>query len=146
VLTSSVSWPEVEGAIRSLRILAARLSGIGWEGDRVSGKDPPALFNAFRQLGVPEELVVSTGVAVTALRVPIAVMVPLVWLAAHEEQVPTTMHRDVPCTCDINGVPAHALDTVVTQDASAPALPDKIGPMNSRELARSSFVRLEERF
>jgi MgsA AAA+ ATPase C terminal len=85
-------------------------SGIGWKVDKVSGKDLPGLLDTFRQLGVPEELVVSTGVAVTASREPIAVMVPLVWLAAHEEQVPTTVHRDIPHSCDIDGVPGYAFD------------------------------------
>jgi hypothetical protein len=93
------------------RALAAwRTSGIGWKRDSPSGKDLPGLLDTFRQLGVPEELVVSTGLAVTASREPIAVMVPLVWLAAHEEQVPTMVHRDVPRSCDIDGVPAYALD------------------------------------
>jgi len=95
----------------SHRALAAWCtSGIGWNGEKASAKDLPALLNAFRQLGVPEELIVSTGIAVTTSREPIAVMVPLVWLAAHEKRVPTKVHRDVPRSCDIDGVPAYALD------------------------------------
>jgi MgsA AAA+ ATPase C terminal len=85
-------------------------SGIGWKGDKVSGKDLPGLLDTFRQLRVPEELVVSTGVAVTASREPITLMVPLVWLAAEEKQVPATVHLDIPRSCNIYGVPAYALD------------------------------------
>jgi hypothetical protein len=93
------------------RALAAwRASGIGWNGDKVLGKNLAGLLDAFRQLGVPEALVVSTGVAATASREPITLMVPLVWLAANEAQEPTTVHLDVPRSSVIGGVPNYALD------------------------------------
>jgi hypothetical protein len=87
-----------------------RASGIGWNGDKALGKDLAGLLEAFRQLGVPEALVFSTGVAATASREPITLMVPLVWLAAHEAQEPTTVHLDVPRSSVIDGVPNYALD------------------------------------
>ena len=87
-----------------------RASGIGWNGDKPLGKDLAGLLDAFRQLGVPETLVVSTGVAATASREPITLMVPLVWLAAHEAQEPTTVHLDVPRSSVVDGVPMYALD------------------------------------
>ena len=94
------------------RALAGWLAlGIGWNGDKALGKDLAGLLDAFRQLGVPEALVVSTGVAATASREPITLMVPLVWLAAHHEaQEPTTVHLDVPRSSVIGGVPNYALD------------------------------------
>ena len=87
-----------------------RASGIGWNGDKALGKDLAGLLDAFRQLGVPEALVVSTGVAATASREPITLMVPLVWLAAHDAQEPTTVHLDVPRSSVMCGVPNYALD------------------------------------
>jgi MgsA AAA+ ATPase C terminal len=87
-----------------------RASGIGWNGDKALGKDLAGLLEAFRQLGVPEALVFSIGVAATASREPITSMVPLVWLAAHEAQEPTTVHLDVPRSSVIDGVPNYALD------------------------------------
>lgn len=88
-----------------------RASGVGWKGDKPLGKDLAGLLDVFRQLGVPEALVVSTGVAATASREPITLMVPLVWLAAHDEaQERTTVHLDVPRSSIIDGVPNYALD------------------------------------
>ena len=88
-----------------------RASGIGWNGDKALRKDLAGLLDAFRQHGVPESLVVSTGVAATASREPITLMVPLVWMAAHDEaQEPTTVHLDVPRSSVIDGVPNYALD------------------------------------
>src|SRR5262249_14038953 len=41
-----------------------------------------ALLITFRELGVPEELVVATGIAASRTKEPISLMVPLIWLAA----------------------------------------------------------------
>ena len=88
-----------------------RASGVGWNGDKASGKDLAGLLDAFRHLGVPEALVVATGIAAGASREPITLMVPLLWLAAHEAQEPTTtVHLDVPRSSVIDGVPNYALD------------------------------------
>jgi hypothetical protein len=87
-----------------------RASGIGWNGDKALGRDLAGLLDAFRQLGVPEALVVSTGVAAAASREPITLMVPLVWLAAHEAQDSTTTHLVCPRSSVIDGVPNYALD------------------------------------
>ena len=87
-----------------------RASGIGWNGEKALDKDLAGLLDAFRRLGVPEALAASTGVAVTASREPITLMVPLVWLAAHAAEEPTTVHLDVPRSSVIDGVPTYALD------------------------------------
>ena len=68
------------------------------------------LLAVFRDLGVPEDLVVATGIAATRTREPITVMVPLIWLAAHK-----SMRRGV-CDCPVpplvmaGAVPLYALD------------------------------------
>jgi hypothetical protein len=85
-------------------------SGIGWKGEKVADKDMPGLLDTYRRLDVPEELVAVTGIAAAASREPITLMVPLVWLAANEAQEPTTVHRDVPRSSVIDGVPNYALD------------------------------------
>lgn len=96
---------------RAFRALAAwRASGIGWNGEKVIDKDLPGLLDTFGQLGVPQELVEATGVGATASREPITLMVPLLWLAAHQAQEPTTVHLDVPRSSVIDGIPNYALD------------------------------------
>jgi hypothetical protein len=47
------------------------VAGIGWKREKMSGSDLPGLLEAFRELGVPEELVAATGIAVTKSREPI---------------------------------------------------------------------------
>jgi hypothetical protein len=54
-------------------------SGIG-----LRNSDRDALMSALRDLGVPEELVIATGMAAARTREPITVMVPLIWLAARD--------------------------------------------------------------
>lgn len=85
-------------------------SGIGWEREKVPGSNLPALLNTFRQLGVPEELVAATSIAATKSREPITLMVPLIWLVAHDSQVPTVVEDGVPGTAVLDGVPMYALD------------------------------------
>jgi len=63
----------------------------------------------FRELGVPEELVVASGIAAARSREPITLMVPLIWLAANNTQ------KEV-CDCPVSplvalgDVPLYALD------------------------------------
>jgi hypothetical protein len=93
------------------RALAAWcISGIGWNREKQSGTDLRAFLDAFRQLGVPEELVVATGIAATKSREPITLMVPLIWLAAHDAQVPTVVEGAVPPSLVLDDVPMYALD------------------------------------
>jgi hypothetical protein len=86
------------------------VSGIGWQREKMPGSNLFALLDTFRQLGVPEELVVATGIAATKSREPIALMVPLIWSAANQSQVPTVLEAPVPGTLVFGGIPMYALD------------------------------------
>lgn len=93
------------------RALAAWcVSGIGWKREKVSGSDLPALLGTFRKLGVPQELVEATGLAATRSREAITLMVPLIWLAANDGQVPTVARTDVPLSSVVDDVPLYSLD------------------------------------
>jgi hypothetical protein len=74
----------------TLRALAAwRVSNVGWKQEKQPGSDLPGLLDTFRSLGVPDELVVATGIAASKIRDPMTLMVPLIWLAANDD--PATM-------------------------------------------------------
>jgi MgsA AAA+ ATPase C terminal len=95
------------------------VSGIGWEGEKVPGSNLPALLDAFRQFGVPVELVAATGIAATKSREPITLMVPLIWLLAHDGQTPTVLEASVPWSPVFDGIRMCALDkhTRIGQEA-----------------------------
>ena len=95
------------------------VSGIGREQEKVPGSNLPALLDTFRQLGVPEELVAATGIAATKSREPIALMVPLIWLAAHDGEAPTVSEASVPWSPVLDDIPMYALDkhTRIGQEA-----------------------------
>jgi hypothetical protein len=102
------------------RALAAWcVSGIDWKREKQPGTDLPALLDTFQKLGVPEELVAATGIAATKTREPIALMVPLIWLAANDAQVPTVLKAAVPWSPVLDDIPMYALDkhTRVGQEA-----------------------------
>ena len=86
------------------------VSGIDWKQEKLPGTDLPALLDTFRKLGVPEELVVATSIAVTKSREPITLMVPLIWLAANDAQVPTVLDAVVPQSPVVDDIPMYALD------------------------------------
>ena len=94
-------------------------SGIGWERDKVPGSNLPALLETFRQLGVSEELVAATGVAAVKSREPITLMVPLIWLVAHDGATPTVVEAAVPWSPVLDGIRMCALDkhTRIGQEA-----------------------------
>jgi len=93
------------------RALAAWcVSGIGWKHKKLHGSDLPGLFDAYRKLGVPEELVAATGIAATKSREPITLMAPLIWLAANDAQVPVVVEAAVPSSPVLNGISMYALD------------------------------------
>jgi hypothetical protein len=83
--------------------------GIGSRGDisRTGGLE--ALLTTFRELEVPEDLVVATGIAATRTREKITAMVPLIWLAERnsESQV---CDCAVPPLVKADDVPLYALD------------------------------------
>jgi hypothetical protein len=95
------------------------VSGIGWEREKVPGSNLPGLLDTFRQLGVPDELVAATGIAAAKSREPITLMVPLIWLVAHDDQVPTVLEAAVPGTLVLDDVPMYGLDqhTRIGQEA-----------------------------
>jgi hypothetical protein len=64
-------------------------------------------------------LVAATGIAATKSREPITLMVPLIWLMAHDAQTPTVVEAAVPGTIVLDGVSMCALDkhTRVGQEA-----------------------------
>lgn len=94
------------------RALAAWFaSGIEWGRDRQVGPgDLPGLMDAFRQLGVPQELVEATRIAAVRTREPITVMVPLVWVAAHQTYAPAVEELDLPSSPNVAEIPLYALD------------------------------------
>jgi hypothetical protein len=93
------------------RALAAWcVSGIDWKREKKPGTDLPGLLDAYRNLGVPEELVVATGIAATKSREPITLMVPLIWLAAYDGQAPTVVEAAVPWSPVLDDIPMYALD------------------------------------
>jgi hypothetical protein len=93
------------------RALAAWcVSGVGWKHQKLHGTDLPGLFDAYRNLGVPEELVAATGIAAAKSREPITLMVPLIWLAANDGQVPFALKAEVPWSPVLDGIPMYALD------------------------------------
>jgi len=74
-----------------------------------TSSDRDALLSSFRDLGVPEELVIATGIAAARTREPITVMVPLIWLAARDSKQQV---RDcpIPPLIQAGDVPLYALD------------------------------------
>ena len=86
-------------------------SGLGSRGEGAKSKgDLDALLTAFRELGVPEDLVVATGIAARRTREPITVMVMLVWLAATVSQQRRVCDCPIPPFASAGDVPLYALD------------------------------------
>ena len=85
-------------------------SGIEWRGERQVGKgDLAALLEAYGELGVPEQLIVATSVAIARTREPITVMAPLAWLVAHQHPNVIICNCPLPCAAG-DDVPLYALD------------------------------------
>jgi MgsA AAA+ ATPase C terminal len=115
VSTSSIADNLVAVADKSKSIMHRALaawwvSGIDWKREKQPGTDLPGLLDAYRKLGVPEELVAATGIAATKSREPITLMVPLIWLAANDDQVPVIVEAAVPGTAVLDDIPMYALD------------------------------------
>ncbi|MGE5548246.1 MAG: hypothetical protein ACM33T_15175 [Solirubrobacterales bacterium] len=92
-------------------IAAWYASGVEWgDENRVGKGDLSGLLATFRDLGVPDALASATVFAATRTREPITVMVPLVWLAAFEGELPDVMGMPVPDAPSVDGVPMWALD------------------------------------
>jgi hypothetical protein len=89
---------------------ACCVSGIDWKRGKKPGSNLPGLLAAYRDCGAPEELVTATGIAATKSRNPITLMVPLIWLAANETQVPLVLNAAVPRSPVLHDIPMYALD------------------------------------
>jgi MgsA AAA+ ATPase C terminal len=102
------------------RALAAwYVSGMDWKLEKEPGTDLPGLLDAYQSLGVPDELIAATGLAATKTREPIALLVPLIWLAANDAQVPVVVASPIPSTSILDDIPMYALDkhTRIGQEA-----------------------------
>jgi MgsA AAA+ ATPase C terminal len=92
-------------------IAAWYASGVEWGKERRIGhRDLAALMGAFRDLGVPSELVSATHIAAMRTREPIVVMTPLIWLASEKAGDHHVVDCPVPPVTMIGEVPAYALD------------------------------------
>jgi hypothetical protein len=91
-------------------VAAWRVSGVGWKRTNLPGSDVSGLLSTFVRLGVPNELVEATGIAVSRVRDATILMVPLTWLAANDERAPVATMLDTPRSLVVDGVPMYALD------------------------------------
>lgn len=72
--------------------------------------DALGLLDTFRQLGVPEDLVVASAIAAAKTREPITLMVPLLWLSAEASKRRQVLDCSVPQLVVAGEVPLYALD------------------------------------
>jgi hypothetical protein len=105
------------------------------------------LLSAYRELGVPRELVETTRVAHARTREPITLMVPLLWLAARPQEA-SIVRCAVPETLVVGGIPLYALDkhTRVGRDAIGrfarenPVVRDCLGRHAGKERGREAAL------
>jgi hypothetical protein len=87
------------------------MSGLGSRGEGTRRKaDLDALLVSFRELGVPEDLVVATRIAAARTREPITVMVPLIWLVARLSKETRVAACLVPPLVALGDIPLYSLD------------------------------------
>jgi MgsA AAA+ ATPase C terminal len=93
------------------RALAAwHSSGVDPRGERRVGPgDLGALMRTYAGLGVPDQLVEAVAVATKKIRDPLALFLPLLWLAAADGE-PALVDVSPPPSGLIKGVPLYALD------------------------------------
>ena len=85
-------------------------SGVeSWPERRVGRGDFPGLMQRFADRGAPTELLEATCVTANKTREPIAVFLPLLWLALTNEPS-KVVQTDLPRSGDVDGVPLSALD------------------------------------
>ena len=86
-------------------------SGVEWGDERRVGRgDIDGLMCTFRDLGVPPELLTATRIAAKITREPIAIMSPLLWLAASSDPAPRVIECMVPPYVMLGDVPSFAFD------------------------------------
>lgn len=95
-------------------IAAWYASGLNWSGESRVGKgDLPQLMAAFANAGVPDKFLSDVAYACGRTRHPIAIMLPVLWAAAHSSENsvwPYTTDVALPVSSAIRGVPAYAYD------------------------------------
>jgi hypothetical protein len=68
------------------------------------------VLEAYREIGVPEDLLAATEIAAARTREPITVMVPLIWLATQASTETSICDCLVPSLVQMGDVPLYALD------------------------------------
>ena len=76
---------------------------------RVGPGDQDALIRTYAELGVPEQLLDATAVAVKKAREPFVLLLPLLWLAAVRSET-ELLNAPLPPSTLLDGVPFYALD------------------------------------
>jgi hypothetical protein len=77
---------------------------------RLGEADLPGLLDAFRSIGIPDDLVTATGIAARKTRVPLTIVVPLIWQTAFREAPPIVANMPGPNSPLLGDVPAYAYD------------------------------------
>ena len=98
-------WPLPERAVA-----AWYASGMPLGRDGAENGDLHALLDCFRGQGVPEELIGATATAARQIGEPIAILVPLLWLASRAVGFSQAQQVPVPPTRVAAGVPLYSLD------------------------------------
>jgi hypothetical protein len=102
---------ETASSLPMLAIAAWYASGVEWGKERRIGLgDLRALMGAFRDLGVPSDVVTATHIAAMRTREPIVVMTPLIWLASEKADGHHVIYCPIPPVRMIGDLPAYALD------------------------------------
>jgi hypothetical protein len=102
---------ETTSSLPMRAVAAWYASGVEWAKERRIGRgDLGALMSAFRDLGVPSDLVSASRIAAMRTREPIVVMTPLIWLASEKAGGHHVVDCPVPPVTLIGEVPAYALD------------------------------------
>lgn len=95
-------------------IAAWYASGLNWSGESRVGKgDLRQLMSAFANAGAPDSFLSDVAYACGRTRHPIAIMLPVLWAAAHSSDNsvwPYTTDVALPVSPAIRGVPAYAYD------------------------------------
>jgi hypothetical protein len=91
-------------------IAASRLFDLDRSRGRSVRNGLAALLEAYVRLGVPGKLLTAIDIAAGSVRDAITLMVPLIWLALDEGQVPNVLNSELPRSICVDEVPLYALD------------------------------------
>jgi hypothetical protein len=86
-------------------------SGINWgEEKRIEVGDLPSLISRYHALGLPEDILLSTQIAIARTKEPICLMTLPIWHEASRGTSPDTKNTGVPPTQTIDAVPMYTFD------------------------------------